>query len=57
MYAIGRSLPVVTTEWAGQVECKRLISTNAIDWSVAMQMGGQVHVITQMLHMHKGCLD
>lgn len=44
---IGRSLPVVTTACAGQVECKRLVSTNAIDWSVAMQMGGQVHAISQ----------
>ncbi|MNJ41271.1 hypothetical protein D3C77_361900 [compost metagenome] len=44
---IGRSPPVVTTACAGQVECKRLISTNAIDWSVTMQMGGQVHAITQ----------
>ena len=43
---IGRSLPVVTTACAGQVECKRLVSTNAIDWSVTMQMGGQVHAIT-----------
>jgi hypothetical protein len=32
---------------AGQVECKRLVSTDAIDWSVAMQMGGQVHAIAQ----------
>jgi hypothetical protein len=44
----GRSLPVVTTACAGQVECKRLVSTDAIDWSVAMQMGGQVHAITQL---------
>ena len=47
MTASGRSPPVVTTAFAGQVECKRLISTNAIDWSVTMQMGGQVHAITQ----------
>jgi len=38
---IGRSLSVVTTAPAGQVECKRLLSTDAIDWSVAKQMGGQ----------------
>lgn len=36
--AFGRSPPVVTTACAGQVECKRLISTNAIDWSATMQM-------------------
>ena len=42
---MGRSLPVVTTACAGQIECKRLVSTDAIDWSVAMQMGGQVHAI------------
>ena len=35
---IGRSPLVVTTACAGQVECKRVISTNAIDWSVTMQM-------------------
>ncbi|MNL36143.1 hypothetical protein D3C87_1582120 [compost metagenome] len=44
---IGRSPPLVTRASVGQVECKRLISTNAIDWSVTMQMGGQVHAITQ----------
>ena len=44
---IGRSPPVVTTACAGQIECKRLISTNAIDWSVTMHMGGQVHAMTQ----------
>lgn len=43
---IGRSLPVVITAHAGQVECKRLVSTNAIDWPVAMQLGGQVLSIT-----------
>ncbi|MNF52293.1 hypothetical protein D3C84_336360 [compost metagenome] len=36
--AFGRSPLVVTTACADQVECKRLISTNAIDWSVTMQM-------------------
>lgn len=35
---IGRSPPVVTRASVGQVECKRLISTNAIDRSVTMQM-------------------
>jgi hypothetical protein len=40
--AFGRFPPVVITACAGQVECKRLVSTNAIDWSVAMQLGGQV---------------
>ena len=47
MPAYGRSPPVVTTAFADQVECKRLISTNVIDWSVTMQLGGQVHAITQ----------
>ena len=46
---MGRSLSVVTTARAGQAECKRLVSTDAIDWSVAMQMGGQVHAITQLV--------
>jgi hypothetical protein len=45
----GQSLPVVTKTCAGQVECKRLVRTGAIDWSVAMQSGGQVHAITQQL--------
>ena len=45
---IARSLPVVTTACAGQVECKQLVSTNAIDWSVTMQMGGQVHAIKHL---------
>jgi len=39
---MGRSLPIVTTACAGQVECKRLVSTDANGWSVAMQMSGQV---------------
>jgi len=47
MTAIGRSLPIVTTACAGQVECKQLVSTDANGWSVAMQMSGQVHAITQ----------
>ena len=45
--ASGRFLPVVTTACAGQVECKRLVSTNAIDCSVTMQMGGLVYAITE----------
>ncbi len=48
MTALGRSPPIVTTECAGQVECNLLISTKAIDWSVTMQMGGQVHAITHL---------
>ena len=47
MLAIGRSLPVVTTACAGQVECKLLVSWNAIDWSGVVQMGGQVSAISQ----------
>ena len=42
MSAFGRLLPVINLSCAGQVECKRLVSTNAIHWSVAMQKGGQV---------------
>lgn len=38
--AFGRFLPVLTTACAGQVEYKQLVSTNANDWSVGMQMGG-----------------
>lgn len=45
---MGCPLPVVTTACAGQVECKRLVNTDAIEWSVAMQMGGQVHAITHI---------
>ncbi len=40
LHSLGRSLPVVTTACAGQVECKRLVGLNAIDRSVAVQMGG-----------------
>ncbi|RMV62220.1 hypothetical protein [Pseudomonas coronafaciens] len=46
--ASGRSLPIVTTACVGQVESKRLVSTDANGWSVAMQMSGQVHAITQL---------
>lgn len=45
--AFGRSLPIFTTACAGQIESKRLVSTDANGWSVAMQMSGQVHAITQ----------
>jgi hypothetical protein len=31
--AVGRSLPIFTTACAGQVECKRLVSGNANEWS------------------------
>jgi hypothetical protein len=44
----GRSLPIDTTACAGQVECKRLVSTNTIDWLVAMQMTGQVHAFPDL---------
>ncbi|MNE03817.1 hypothetical protein D3C80_963300 [compost metagenome] len=46
MTAFGRSLPVVTTACAGQVECKRLVKSNANGWSPAMQTGGQFDAIT-----------
>lgn len=42
MAALGRSLPVVTTACAGQIESNRLVSANAIDWSVAIQMGDKL---------------
>lgn len=42
---IDPSLPVGATTNAGHVECKRLVSTEAIDWLVTMQMGSQVHAI------------
>lgn len=29
-----------------KVELERLFGTNAIDWSVATRMGGQIHAIT-----------
>lgn len=45
---IGRSLPVVTTVHVGQAECKPLVSPTTIDWSAAMQMGGQARTITQL---------
>lgn len=48
MSPLGHSLSVVNMARAGQIECKRLVSTDAIDWPVAMQMGGQVHAITQL---------
>lgn len=48
--AIGRSLPIFTTACAGQIESKRLVSTDANGWSVAMQMSGQVHAITQRVN-------
>jgi hypothetical protein len=35
-----------TKACAGQTECKRLLSWNAIDWSVVEQMGGQITVIS-----------
>jgi hypothetical protein len=46
---IRSSLPVVSTVCADQVECKRLVSTDAIGLSVAMQMSGQVSAITQLI--------
>jgi len=50
MIASGRCLSVVTTACAGQVECKSLVSWNATDWSVVVQMGGQVSAISQGHH-------
>jgi hypothetical protein len=43
--ANGRLLPVATTGCAGQFECKRLESTDAIDWVVDVHNGDQVHAI------------
>ena len=51
--AIGRFLPVVTTACAGQVECKRLASLNASDWSVVVQIGGQITAISHQLRLQE----
>jgi hypothetical protein len=40
--ALGRTLPVVTIAFAVQVECEPMVSMNAIEWSVVVQIGGQV---------------
>lgn len=39
---IGRTWPAGQMRKAGQVQCKRLVNSNAIDWSLAMQTSGQV---------------
>lgn len=39
---IGRFLPVSATANFDQVKCKRLVISHANEWSVAMQMSGQV---------------
>ncbi len=51
--AFGRFLPVVTTACAGQVECKRLASLNASDWSVVVQIGGQITAISHQLRLQE----
>jgi len=48
MTVLGRFLPVVIRACAGQVECKRLVGWNAIDWSVVVQIGGQITAISQL---------
>ena len=53
MTAFGRFLPVVTTACAGQVECKRLASLNASDWSVVVQIGGQITAISHQLRLQE----
>lgn len=42
MAALGRLQPVEGMQCAGQASCKGLVTSNANDWSVAMQTGGQV---------------
>jgi hypothetical protein len=42
MAALGRLQPVEGMQCAGQVSCKGPVTSNANDWSVAMQTGGQV---------------
>ena len=44
--AFGRFLPVVTRACAGQDECMRLVSRNAIDWSVVVKVGGHITAIS-----------
>lgn len=34
--------PVEDTQRAGQILCERLVKSNEVDWSAAMQLGGQV---------------
>jgi hypothetical protein len=41
---------VVTTECAGQVESKRLISWSAIDWTLVVQVGGEISAISHLMH-------
>ena len=50
---IGRYLPVVNTPCAGQVARKRLASTNAIYWSVAMTKGGRVECNSPRWAVHR----
>jgi len=38
---MGRLQPVEGMQFAGQVSRKRLVTSNANDWSIAMQTGGQ----------------
>ena len=45
--AFGRFLPVLTKACAGQVECKKLVSTNANGWSSAMPLRNKVEVNRQ----------
>jgi hypothetical protein len=40
--AMVRLLPGEDPQRAGQVRCKRLVRSNANDWSVLMQTGSQV---------------
>ena len=48
--ALGRFLPVFTTVCAGQVKCKRLVGWNAVDWSVAVQIGDQINATAHPQH-------
>ena len=36
MTAVGRFLPVIVIQCTGQIQCKRLVKSNANGWSIAM---------------------
>lgn len=43
--AFGRSLPVIAAACVSKIECNPVVATDSINWSVSMQMGGQVHAV------------
>lgn len=42
LHTLGRLLSVKDTKYAGQIQFKRLVRSNASDWSAALQTGGQM---------------